>query len=104
MHLSALFTGLTLGVAFHGTSVAACYPGFWFTLFTMFAFMGYHLQNAERQRQLCQMDGFMFSGSLIGFTLWQWKYGFIYSPLTVSLMLFGVYLHVSFYDHAERVY
>ena len=50
------------------------------------------------------MDGFMFSGSLIGFTLWQWRYGFIYSPLTVPLMVFGTFLHVSFYDHAERVY
>jgi hypothetical protein len=50
------------------------------------------------------MDGFMFSGSLIGFTLWQWRYGFIYSPLTLPLMFFGGFLHVSFYDHAFRVY
>ena len=48
MYSSALFTGLSLGVAFHGTSVAACYPGFWFTIFIMFSFMYYHLLHAER--------------------------------------------------------
>jgi hypothetical protein len=96
MYLSSLFTGLSMGVGFHGTSVAACYPGFWFILFTMFAFMCYHLRHAERQSQLCQMDGFMFGGSQIGYILWEWRYGFIYSPLTVSLMLFGFFLHWSF--------
>jgi hypothetical protein len=39
IYSSALFTGLSLGVAFHGTTVAACYPGFWFTIFIMFSFM-----------------------------------------------------------------